>query len=186
MPGRVRSAPLRVVTVLDTVGALFTAGGAVGGWLWERRWTPVTGVAYQHQFVLIGQAPARAFSATSSYLELALLLGLVLGLCAALDIRGREWATLVAVVAFSGWAGWLMAAVGHHLGPPDPAAAAAVADDFTRIPQDLTVSGLSPILALPFGAILGLAGGFVLLTIFPRLRSEQPIDLVRLSPDTTH
>jgi hypothetical protein len=186
MPGRVKSAPLRVVVVVLVVGGFFTAGGAVGGWLWERRWTPLTGVAYQHQFVLIGQAPARAFSATSSYLVLALLLGLVLGLGVALVVRGREWATLIAVAVASAWAAWLMAAVGHRLGPPDPVAAAAVADDFTRIPQDLTVSGLSPFLALPFGAILGLAGGFVLLTIFPRLRSEQPIDLARLSPDTTH
>ncbi|MCB0905890.1 MAG: hypothetical protein KDB63_02095 [Nocardioidaceae bacterium] len=181
-----RSAPLRVVVVVLVVGGLFTAGGTVGGWLWERHWAPVTGVAYQHQFVLVGQAPARAFSATSSYLVLALLLGLVLGVSVALVVRGREWATLVTVVGASAWAAWLMAAVGHRLGPADPAVAAAAADDFTRIPQDLTVSGVSPFLALPFGAILGLAGGFVLLTIFPRLRSEQPIDLARLSPDTTH
>jgi hypothetical protein len=186
MPGRVRSAPLRVIVVFLVVGMLFTLGGLVGGWLWERYWTPITGVAFRQQFVLIGQAPARDFSATSSYLVLAVLLGLTLGLAAALLVRGREWATLAAVVAFSALAAWLMYAVGHRLGPADPVAAAAAAEDFTRIPQDLRVSGLSPFLALPFGSILGLAGGFVLLTLFPRLRSEQAIDLDRLSADTTH
>ena len=90
------------------------------------------------------------------------------------------------MVAFSALAAWLMSTVGHRLGPADPVAAAAAAEDFTRIPQDLRVSGLSPFLALPFGSILGLAGGFVLLTLFPRLRSEQAIDLDRLSADTTH
>lgn len=185
MPGRLRSAPLRVLVLLVTVGLLFTAGGVVGGWLWERQWTAPTGVAFQHQFVLVGRGPERDFSGTGTYLVIALAVGLALGLTTALVVRGREWLTLAAVVVSSAAAGWLMMVVGHRIGPPDPATLAAGAEDFTRIKQDLTVQGASPLLALPFGAILGLAGGFVLLMLVP-LRREPSVDLATLSSDTMH
>lgn len=179
------SAPLRVLLMAAFVVALFGAGGALGGWLWERRWTPSEGVAYDHKFVLTGEGPARDFSATGSYLVIAVVIGLALGLAVALVVRGQELAALLLVVACSAVAAWLMATVGHALGPPDPGPLAARAEDFTLLRQDLTVTGFSPYLAFPFGAVLGLVGGYLLLFAFPRLRRDAVPVLATLSPDTT-
>ncbi|MFN8195009.1 MAG: hypothetical protein U0R80_12085 [Nocardioidaceae bacterium] len=179
------SAPLRLLLALGFVATLFVVGGSVGGWLWERRWVPPRGVAYSHQFILTGQGPARDFSGTGSYLLIALVIGLLLGLTVALVVRGQEVAALVAVVAFSALAAWLMATVGHRLGPPDPTVVAATAADFTKLRQQLVVNGFSPYLALPFGALLGLVGGYLLLFLFPGLRRRATPVVATLFPDTT-
>jgi hypothetical protein len=49
-----------------------------------------------------------------------------------------------------------MLVVGTALGPADPQTVAATAADGTRIPMDLDVSGRSPYLAMPAGALIGL------------------------------
>jgi hypothetical protein len=47
--------------------------------------------------------------------------------------------------------------VGVGLGPSDPAQLALVAKDGTHLPAELTVSGRSPWIALPAGALVALA-----------------------------
>ncbi len=179
------SPALRLALVAAFVAALFAVGGGLGGWLWERRWTPSEGVAFDHRFVLAGEGPGNDFSATGSYLVIAVVIGLALGLAVALVVRGQELATLLAVVACSAVAAWLMATIGHRLGPPDPGPLAAQAEDFTLLRQQLTVTGFSPYLAFPFGGVLGLVCGYLLLFAFPRLRREPGPVLATLSPDTT-
>jgi hypothetical protein len=60
------------------------------------------------------------------------------------------------VVVGSVLGAWLMLVVGTALGPPDPEALARTAADGTRLPMQLSVSGHSPLVALPVGALLGL------------------------------
>ncbi|MFT3872130.1 MAG: hypothetical protein QM714_05690 [Nocardioides sp.] len=150
--------------------AVSALAGVIGGWLWERAWTAPTGVAYQHQFVLVGSGPGDDFSGTGVYALLGIPIGLLLGLAVALIVRGHEWATLTALVIGSLLAAWLMASVGHRLGPPDPQLLAARADDLTKLTQQLRVNGSSAYLALPAGGLAGLCAGYLLLFAFQRLR----------------
>ena len=69
---------------------------------------------------------------------------------------------------------WLMLVVGTTLGPPDPATAARTADDGTRVPIELAVSGHSPYIALPAGALLGLC--LVFIGLSPRRHGEPQPD----------
>lgn len=148
-----------VVQVLAIVVA-FLAGGVVGGLLWERWWTPPTGVALSGVLVLDGDGAAKEFSGTGLYVLVGLGVGVVLGLLTALACRRRELLAMVAAVLAAGLAAWVMAQVGHALGPPDPTPLAKGAEDLTEVVPDLRVHGLSPYLALPVGTLLGLMGEY--------------------------
>ena len=65
------------------------------------------------------------------------------------------------VVVGSVLAGWVMYRVGVALAPPDPGPLARTARAGTRLPGTLKVSGASPFLALPAGALIGLIIVFV-------------------------
>lgn len=184
MPGRLTVRPFRIAVLLAFVLALFATAGVVGGWLWERAWTAPIGVAYQHRFMLVGSPAGRDFSGTGIYVLLGALIGLLLGLALALMVRGHEWATLVALVIGSLVAAWLMALVGHRLGPPDPQALAAHAEDLEELPQQLRVNGASAYLAMPAGGLAGLCAGYLLLFAFPWLRREPSGPSTRLSSET--
>jgi len=184
VPGRLTVRPLRITVLLVFVLALSALAGVVGGWLWERAWTAPTGLAYQHQFLLIGSDAGRDFSGTGIYVLLGVPIGLLLGLAVALMVRGHEWATLVALLLGSLLAAWLMASVGHRLGPPNPQVLAAHAEDLKELPQQLRVNGSSAYLALPAGGLVGLCMGYVLLFAFPRLRGEASGLSTRLADET--
>jgi hypothetical protein len=157
-------AALRVVVV---VGAL-AATGAVAGVVWEWAWTPSPGVVFRGDWYADPAAASAVFDATGLYV--------VLGSCAALVVTallvwllpGQELVTLVAVCVGSMLAGWVMYAVGHALGPPDPQVLAQGAERGTRLPSDLRLGGLagdprpfrfdtSAMAAWPLGAVLGFA-----------------------------
>ncbi len=143
------------------VGSLGLGAGLVGGWVWESRWTPATGVALDQTFVLDGQGAPVDFSGTASYVAWALAVGVVAGLLAGLVTRDRELLTLVVLLVSTAVGGWLMAQLGQALGPPDPGPMAATLDDFTPLTSDLRVHGAAPLLALPAGGLLGLATAYV-------------------------
>ena len=67
-----------------------------------------------------------------------------------------------------------MLRVGLHLSPPDPAVAAATAADGTPLPGHLVLTGRSPLLAFPVGALLGLAVAF-----FGVTKATRPAELTR-------
>jgi hypothetical protein len=136
--------------------------GAVAGIVWERLWTPPSGVALAHKFVLDGQGLPEDFSGTGLYVLVAGIAGLLLGLATGLVFRARELATLVTLLVGAALAGWVMAQVGQALGPPDPAALAKGLEDFAPLTPDLRLQGFSPYLILPFGALLGLAAEYLL------------------------
>jgi len=141
---------------------LFVAGGSAAGVLWQHWWKPVTGTVVSHKFFLDGTGLQRDFGGTGLYVLIAVVAGTVLGLCAGGLARRHELIMLVVVLVSAVLGGWLMAAVGHALGPPDPSALARSMDDYSTLPADLRVTGHSPYLALPAGAILGLGAEFFL------------------------
>lgn len=175
------SAPRPTLQVL-LVASLGLGAGLVGAWVWESRWTPVTGVALNQTFVLDGQGAPVDFSGTASYVAWALAFGVVAGLLAGLVTRDRELLTLVVLAVSTAVGGWLMARLGQGLGPPDPGPLAATVDDFTPLISDLRVHGAAPFLALPAGGLLGLAAAYVAEAAIRRVRqpdAEPPATLDR-------
>ena len=150
----------------------FTAAGALSGVAWEALWEAPSGVVIADEWQLAPSGPDVSFSGTALYILLALPVGLVLGALAGL-LRRHEAVTLGSVVVGSVVAGWVMYAVGHALGPPDPRVLAAGEPDFTSVPADLVLAGpeettapyrSTAAAALPLGASAGLA--FVYLSGF--------------------
>jgi hypothetical protein len=160
----------QVVLQLGLVVVALAAIGALAGVVWQWVWTPTVGVVVDHHWSA-GDAIGlqHEFSGTGWYVVVALVAGLVAGIAVALLADRVPLLTLAAVVVGSALAAWLMVVVGTALGPPDPDVAARTADDGTRLPMQLTVTGHSPWIALPSGALLGLL--FVFIGLSPR---QQP------------
>jgi hypothetical protein len=160
----------QVVLQLGLVVVALAAIGALAGVVWQWVWTPTVGVVVDHHWSA-GDAIGlqHEFSGTGWYVVVALVAGLVAGIAVALLADRVPLLTLAAVVVGSALAAWLMVVVGTALGPPDPDVAARTAADGTRLPMQLTVTGHSPWIALPSGALLGLL--FVFIGLSPR---QQP------------
>jgi len=135
--------------------AIFAVVGAVCGFLWERLWTPPSGVAYQHEWILDGHGMPSDFAGTGGYAVIAAVVGVVLGLLLVLVFDHDELVTLAALVVGAALAAWVMWLVGTYLGPADPHAVAKTAADFEPIPGDLRVHGKGPFLAFPVGTLVG-------------------------------
>lgn len=140
---------------------VFAVAGALAGVVWEWVWTPPTGVALEQEFLLDGDGLRGEFSGTALYVVIAAVTGLLLGVLVAVLSDRDELATLVVVVAGSALAGWVMLRTGVALGPPDPAPLARAAEDFDPLVDQLGVSGHSPLVAFPGGALLGLIVIFI-------------------------
>lgn len=139
----------------------FAVAGAAAGVVWEWVWTPPTGVVVKGEYILDGNGVRDSFSGTAWYVVLAVLTGLLLGVLVAVSLEGWELVTLVLVTMGSVLAAWLMFAVGTALDPPDPVVVAERSKDLSRVPDELSVSGASPHIAFPSGALLGLAVVYV-------------------------
>lgn len=139
----------------------FGLAGLLAGVVWEWWWTPPTGVVVEQQYLLDADGLRSTFSGTALYVLVAVVAGVLLGVAVAVLSEAAEVWTLVLVVVGSALAGWVMHAVGTALDPPDPDRLAATAEDGTRLPEELSVSGWSPYVAFPSGALLGLTVVFV-------------------------
>lgn len=155
--------PSRRVVALQVVGVLvlFAAVGVVAGAVWEKLWTPPTGVVYHHRWFPDETGVRGMFSGTGLYVVVAVVAGALAGLTSALLLARSEVASLAAVVAGSVLGGWLMWQVGTALGPPDPAVAAASLPDFHHLVGALRTSGDSYRIAFPTGALLGAGAVFL-------------------------
>jgi hypothetical protein len=152
----------RVVLQLGFVVTALAAVGALAGVVWQWLWTPTIGVVVDHRWSA-GDALGlqHEFSGTGWYVVVALVAGLIAGVGVALLVDRVPLLTLAAVVVGSALAAWVMLLVGSALGPPDPDIAARTADDGTRLPMELGVTGWSPWIALPSGALMGLLLVFI-------------------------
>ncbi len=146
-------APVQALAIV----ALFAVVGALAGWLWYHVWDVPTGVVSGGQWFTSEAGLRDDFSGVAWYVTIAVLAGLVLGLLCAWQLDRSELVTLLAVVAGSVLAGYLMLRVGQHLSPPDPQEVARTSTDGARLPGTLRVEAWPPRAAFPFGALVGLA-----------------------------
>ena len=156
--------------VCSLVLASCAVTGAAAGWVWEWVWSPPTGTVTGGSWALDGLAVAGEFSGTGLFVLLGGAAGLLLGLLAT-RLAGHaepdvEPAVLAVLAVGAVLATSLMWQVGPAGGPPDPAAVVASAPQSAwegrHLPADLRVRGTGAFLALPAGALLGAAAGFLL------------------------
>jgi hypothetical protein len=163
MPDRLSASDLRPAVVPAAVQALvavavLAATGAVAGVVWEWVWTAPIGVGADHKWLAQDEAGLRGqFSGTGWYVVVASVAGLLAGAVVALFLDRVPLATLLAVVVGSVLGAWLMAKVGGALGPADPVQLARTARDGAHLPGRLAVSGRSPWVSMPSGALIALA-----------------------------
>ncbi len=156
----------RVLSVL----ALFAAGGAGAGVLWERLWHEPVGLVLDGKWYIEPAGPDLSFEGVALFVVIAFPLGLVLAVVSGIW-RGRETATLVSVLLGACLAAGVMYLVGSALGPDDPQALAAAAPDYTPLDGGLGLTApdhgrvpwhSSALLALPSGAMAGLVGTYLI------------------------
>lgn len=162
-PAPVRAGRLAPLVAYAEVVLVLAVVGALAGALWEAVWTPPSGVAYQHRFVLDGQGLTRDFAGTGLFVVIGVLAGLAVAVVLTLVLTvvplravvlDEVW--LVAALVVGGLAAsYLMWQVGTLLGPSDAAHLARSAADYAPIPGDLRVHGVAAFGAFPAGALLG-------------------------------
>jgi membrane protease YdiL (CAAX protease family) len=144
--------------------------GLLCAWLWHAWWAPppegvvVDGKAYFD--------PDAEFRGTGTYMPVAFVAGLVIGLVFAYVFEHDEVATLASVVTGAVVAGLVMAWVGHLLGPENATEVARHTADFEKIDGDLHAGPLAAYVAFPGGAVLGEAA--VLITFTRRRFRAEP------------
>lgn len=168
-------------------GILVVAGaalGALGGWLWYQWWGPPnSGPIYNtaegpRWYDLTDQGLAHQFDGPAQYAVIALGLGLLLGVGGVLLGRRQPYAVLAGLIAGSGLAAYLAFAVGTALSPPDPQKYATEANVCTEEPCQeydaaIEVSGWSPFLVWPLGALGGFCVATLVLNSFGTIREVQ-------------
>jgi hypothetical protein len=154
MPEQLTGWPVLRQALLALV--LLAVAGALSGLLWEWLWTPPTGVVVDHQWLQDERGLRGDFSGTGTYVAVAAVIGLLAGAAVAVLFDRSELVTLAVVLVGSLLAGWLMYRVGLAVGPPDPHPLAETARNGSHLPGELVVSGWSPFVAFPSGALVGL------------------------------
>jgi hypothetical protein len=146
--------------------ALFAVGGAVAGLVWHWLWRPPSGVVLDGVWYPDAAGLTEVFSATGLYVLVGVVTGLLLGVTSGLLLARRPLVTLALVAVASALAGWLMLVVGQVGAPPDPQPLAARAANGATLPGTLAVSGWSPFVAVPVGALAGLCT--ILICVSPK------------------
>lgn len=159
--------PVGVVVVLQGVLiiVLLTGAGALAGLVWSHLWDAPSGVVRSGQWFTDETGLRASFSGTGLYLVIALITGLLCGVICGLLLARWELVTLVVLVAAALGAGQVMLAIGVSQSPPDPQVLAADAADGTRLPGQLRIAGVVPVVGMPLGVLLGYA---VLLISVPK------------------
>lgn len=154
--------------------AVLAAFGALAGVVWQWVWTPPVGVVLDHEWVPVSETSiSQQFSATGWYVVVGSIAGLLAGALVALVLDRSPLVTLLGVVLGSLLGAWLMYVVGVALGPADHQELARTAEEGTRLPRALSVSGASPWVALPAGAMVSLALVFLGLAAVHRTAESQ-------------
>lgn len=177
--GRPSRSPLVTGAVAVAIVALGGALGALGGWLWYRWWGPPNvGRVYDtpdgRTWVdLTERGLAQVFAATGQYVVVGLALGLLLGVLAAVLGRHRALVALGAVLVASALAAYVASRVGIALGPTDPQTLVDDVELGERLPAAITLSGWTPYLMWPIGALVGFAGTGLGLTALEEVRRRE-------------
>ena len=154
MPDRLRPALVQLALAV----LVLAVAGVLAGVVWEWVWTAPNGVVVDHKWVAQDESNLRGqFSGTGWYVIVASVAGLVGGALVALFVDRLPLITLLGVVVGSVLGAWLMFRVGVALGPPDPTPLALTAKEGAHLPARLDVSRVSPLFALPAGALVSVA-----------------------------
>jgi hypothetical protein len=168
--------PIWTVALVQALAvvAVFAGVGALSGLLWYHLWDVPNGVVAGHQWYTSEAGLRDDFAGVGLYVAISAVAGLLLGALAAWLFDRSELVTLLAVIAGSVLAAYLMFRVGYHLSPPDPDHLARTAEDGTKLDGALRVDSWPPRGAFPFGAVLGLALVYssTLGRTQPKVRSE--------------
>lgn len=157
MPDRVRPALAQLALAVLVLAGI----GVVSGFVWEWLWTAPVGEVVDHVWVAQDEANLRRqFSGTGWYAVVAGVAGLLGGAVVALFVDRFPLVTLLGVVLGSALGAFLMLRVGVALGPDDPTRGA------------LGVSGGTPYLSMPAGALVAMAMVFLGLSAARRDRDE--------------
>ena len=179
-PARLLPYALEVVAVL----ALFAVAGAGCGWLWFHVWSQPTGTVVDHVWYSDEDGLRDVFDSTAWYVLFAAAGGVVVGGLATVFGRRAPIVTLVAVLAGSALAAWLMLRTGLALSPEDPRALAKTAADGTELRGRLSLEGgNSPYLAWPLGSLVVLMVLNLLLSSGDRFKEREDADPRWLSPN---
>lgn len=155
-----RRVPWReVALVAGAVAAGCAVVGAGAGWLWYQWWAPAnTGTIYDtvdgpKWYDLTDQGVAHQFDGPAQYAVIALGLGAVLGVLALLVGRRQPVAAVAGLIVGTAAAAYLCYLVGTELSPPDPQTFATEANIDKEYPAAIEVSGWTPFLCWPLGAL---------------------------------
>jgi hypothetical protein len=171
MPDGVRPALVQLAIAV----LVLCAAGALAGVVWEWVWSTPTGVVVDHKWVAESEASLRGqFSGTGWYVIVGSIAGLLAGAVVALFVDRYPFVTLAGVAVGSLLGAALMYRVGVALGPADAAHLARTAKEGTHLPAALSISGKSPWIAFPAGALVALA--LVFLGLSAVRRSEVTTD----------
>ncbi len=148
-----------LVVLLQALAVLvaFAASGLVAGRLWYHLWDAPSGVVSGGQWYTNEAGLRDDFQGVALYVAISAVLGLVLGALCAWLLDRSEVVTLVAVLAGSVLAAYVMFRVGTHLSPSDPHVLAKTAQDGDKLKGALQVTSWPPRGACTFGALVGLA-----------------------------
>ncbi len=172
-PARMLPYALELLAVL----ALFAVAGVGCGWLWFEISDQPTGTVYNHTWYPDEQGFRDVFDGTAWYVVFAAAGGLVAGALATVFARRAPLATMVAVLAGSALAAWLMLRVGLEMSPQDPELLARTADNETQLPGRLSLEGSnSPYLAWPLASLTVLIVLNFLLSSGRRIRGREDDD----------
>lgn len=174
--------PVAVVAGVVLVAA--AALGALGGWLWYQWWGPPnTGSIYDTThgpawYDFTDQGLSHQFDGPAEYTVIALGLGLLLGVLAAVVGRRQALAALAALVVGSALAAYLSWAVGTALSPPDPDQYATKANVCTEAPckeydAAIELSGFPPLLCWPLAALGAFSTAIVAMSWIGEFRRAQ-------------
>jgi hypothetical protein len=148
-----------LVVLLQAVAVLvaFAASGVVAGRVWYHLWDAPSGVVSGGQWYTNEAGLRDDFQGVALYVAIGAGLGLVLGSLCAWLLDRSELVTMVAVLAGSVLAAYVMFRVGTHLSPSDPHELAKTAQDGDKLKGALQVTSWPPRGACTFGAMVGLA-----------------------------
>ncbi|MDZ5620629.1 hypothetical protein SFC88_07330 [Nocardioides sp. HM23] len=186
--------PWRAIAVVVAVVVVAAAGlGALGGWLWYQWWGPPnTGAIYDtatwgpRWIDLTDQGLGQQFDGPAQYAVIGLGFGTLLGILGAVLGRRQAIAALVGLVVGSALAAYLAFVVGTALSPPDPERYATEAnvcreEPCKDYPAAIEVSGWTPFLCWPIGALGGFSLTIAVMTWIGSTRTKLD-DLEPLTP----
>ena len=173
-----------VLVQVAIIVAAFVIGGLVAGLAAARLWTPPTGMVLEDKWyrgLISIDPPAIAqnidqgvFAATAWFSVCAIVLGLLVGIAAAIWLNRSELVTLAAVTFGGAVGGGLMLLVTSLLSPEDPDGLAKGAANGTVIQDSFQLASPWLVLLVPGAAMLALM--MIFLMWAPRQIDEHGAD----------